>query len=81
LTRRGSLVVDPFMGSGSSAVAAVLEERRFAGSDINKSYVALAMKRVNQITQGADFYRPIEKPIYEPNGREAVAKRPSHFAG
>ena len=33
LTNRGQLVVDPYMGVGSSAVAAVMYGRRAAGAD------------------------------------------------
>jgi len=80
LTQRGDLVVDPFVGSGSSAVAAAIEERQFAGCDVNRSYVAMAAQRIKLLAKGTKIYRPIEQPIYEPNGREAVATRPSHFA-
>lgn len=45
-TYRGDLVLDPFMGSGSTAVAAVRSERRFVGFDTDESYVAAARTRV-----------------------------------
>lgn len=45
-TYRGDLVLDPFLGSGSTAVAAVRTGRRFAGYDIDPHYVALAARRV-----------------------------------
>jgi hypothetical protein len=78
LTRPGELVVDPFMGSGTSAVAAAVEGRRFAGCDVKRSYVKIAQRRTEQIGRGKINYRPIEKPIHEPNGNEAVAIRPPH---
>jgi adenine-specific DNA-methyltransferase len=74
------LVVDPFMGSGTSAVAAAIETRRFEGCDVKKSYVAIAVERIRLLNRGANIYRPIDKPIHVPNGNEAVATRPSHFA-
>ena len=40
------LVVDPFMGSGSTAVAAVRTDRRFVGFDTDGVYVAAARERV-----------------------------------
>jgi DNA modification methylase/SAM-dependent methyltransferase len=45
-TYRGDLVLDPFMGSGSTAVAAVRTERHFVGFDTDAAYVALAERRV-----------------------------------
>ena len=45
-TYRGDLVLDPFMGSGSTAVAAVRTERRFVGFDTDPAYVVLAGRRI-----------------------------------
>jgi site-specific DNA-methyltransferase (adenine-specific) len=45
-TYRGDLVLDPFMGSGSTAVAAAQSGRHFVGFDTDSSYVELARKRV-----------------------------------
>jgi site-specific DNA-methyltransferase (adenine-specific) len=45
-TYRGDLVLDPFLGSGSTAVAAVRTGRRYVGYDIDPRYVELAERRV-----------------------------------
>jgi DNA modification methylase len=45
-TYRGDLVLDPFMGSGSTAVAAVRTERHYLGFDTDATYVALAERRI-----------------------------------
>jgi len=45
-TYRGDLVLDPFMGSGSTLVAASLLDRRYVGFDLDDTYVALARERV-----------------------------------
>jgi site-specific DNA-methyltransferase (adenine-specific) len=42
----GALVVDPFLGSGTSAVAAHLEGRSFAGCDQSAEYVDIALGRL-----------------------------------
>jgi DNA modification methylase len=45
-TYRGDLVLDPFMGSGSTAVAALRTDRHFVGFDTDDAYVARALERV-----------------------------------
>lgn len=45
-TFEGDLVLDPFLGSGSAAVAAARTGRRFAGYDTDAGYVAAARARV-----------------------------------
>ena len=50
-TFEGDLVLDPFMGSGSTMVAAARLDRRYVGYDLDPDYVALARERV--ATEGA----------------------------
>jgi site-specific DNA-methyltransferase (adenine-specific) len=47
-TYRGDLVVDPFMGSGSTLVASARAGRRYAGYDLDPDYVAIARDRVHE---------------------------------
>ena len=60
-TYRGDLVLDPFMGSGSTAVAAVRTERHYVGFDTDESYVALAERRVAE-ERAAGRSAPTEWP-------------------
>jgi site-specific DNA-methyltransferase (adenine-specific) len=46
-TYRGDLILDPFMGSGSAAVAAVATGRHYVGFDTDPAYVALAEERIS----------------------------------
>src|SRR6266849_3825258 len=71
LTKPRGLVVDPFVGSGTSAVAAALEGRRFVGCDIKSAYVKISQRRLSELDRGEATYRPLERPIYKPSGREA----------
>ena len=45
-TYRGDLVLDPFLGSGTTAVAAARSGRHYVGYDLDASYVSLAEQRV-----------------------------------
>jgi site-specific DNA-methyltransferase (adenine-specific) len=47
-TYRGDLVLDPFAGSGTAAVAAVRAGRHYAGYDLDSSYIELAETRVEE---------------------------------
>lgn len=42
----GDLVFDPFLGSGTTGIAAVVEGRRFLGVEINPAYHAIAARRI-----------------------------------
>jgi len=73
LTNEGDLVVDPFMGVGTSLVAALMNRRRSAGADTVKSYVNIARKRIDKAHQGTLRVRPRNRPIYVPQGSITVA--------
>ena len=45
------VVYDPFMGSGTTAKAALLNGRQFVGSEISADYVAIANKRIEGLSQ------------------------------
>ncbi len=49
LTEEGDVVMDPFIGSGSTAVAASLNERVYIGFDISMEYCSYAQKRLSFI--------------------------------
>ncbi len=76
MTKPGDLVVDPFMGVGSTAVAAVLEGRRVAGAEMVSRYVSIAKKRISEAVAGTVKVRPIGKPIYVPPPTLAIVRRP-----
>jgi site-specific DNA-methyltransferase (adenine-specific) len=47
-TNEGDLIVDPFMGSGTTAIACMNTNRRFIGFEINKDYFEEANKRIDE---------------------------------
>lgn len=50
VTRQGELVLDIFLGSGTSLIAAERVGRAFRGLDVDPAYVDLAMTRWSQLT-------------------------------
>ncbi len=52
-TRKGAVVLDPFVGSGSTAVAALLEGRSFIGFEIHERYAEIARARIKRVLQTA----------------------------
>lgn len=55
-TYEDDLVLDPFLGSGSTVVAAATSGRRYAGYDLDKAYVKIAKRRL------ADALQPDPQP-------------------
>ena len=54
--RTGAMVLDPYMGSGSTGVACVTTGRRFTGCEINKHHFSTACRRLEtEQRQPADF--------------------------
>ena len=66
MTDEEDAVFDPFMGVGSSVVAALMHGRRAYGCDIVEEYVDIARQRVDQLYAGTLRVRPMGKPIYDP---------------
>lgn len=50
-TYRGDLVLDPFLGSGTTAVAAIRSGRHYVGYDLDETYIQLAEARVAEESQ------------------------------
>ena len=48
-------VLDPFMGSGTTAVACILENRNFLGFEINEDFIKLSRERVRSIKNAKTF--------------------------
>ena len=53
-TYRGDLVLDPFMGAGTTAMAAVRTGRYYVGFDTDADYVALAEQRIAEERERLD---------------------------
>lgn len=79
LTNEGDLVVDPYIGSGTTAVAALRRGRRAAGADIQERYLEIARDRLRQAKAGTLRVRPLNKPVYKPKQTSSVAQVPEEW--
>ena len=71
ITRRGATVLDPFMGSGTTGVAAARLGRRFVGIELEPTHFETACRRIDDAyRQGGLFVEP-----------RAVARQPDLLGG
>ena len=54
-TYEGEVVLDPFMGSGQTAIAAIKTGRLYIGYDIEEEYVKLAERRIKEYNKKLKF--------------------------
>jgi len=62
-TNEGMTVIDPFMGSGTTGVAAIQMGRKFIGIEREPKYFDIACKRIEQASRQVDMF--IEQPKQE----------------
>ena len=62
-TRKGEHILDPFMGSGTTGVAAVKLGRRFTGIEIDPGYFDIACRRIEAALKQPDFFIDPPKPM------------------
>ena len=65
-TNEKDWVFDPFLGSGTSVVAALKNGRKGAGAETNKKYIQITHDRIEQLKSGSLKTRPMHTPIYDP---------------
>ena len=66
MTNEGDWVFDPFLGTGTTIVAAIRHNRRGAGAETVDKYVDIARDRIKQEMAGILRTRPMHKPVYDP---------------
>jgi adenine-specific DNA-methyltransferase len=80
LTNENDLVIDPFLGSGTTAVASILLRRRTAGAELINDYFNIARKRIRLAWKGTIPRRPLTKPVYVPRPNTRLTIVPAEFA-
>ena len=85
MTDADDAVLDPYMGVGSSVVAALMHGRTAYGCDIVPEYVDIARERVRRLRAGKLRTRPMGKPVYDPalpnGGHSASTSRTLSMSG
>jgi len=76
MTEEGDLVFDPFMGVGTTAVAAILNNRVSAGAEIMGDYYDIAVDRIKKASTGELRTRPMDKEVYRPPKKSKLAINP-----
>jgi adenine-specific DNA-methyltransferase len=66
MTAPGDTVFDPYMGVGTSVIAAIKHGRVCLGCDLVPEYVDIAWERVHSFRVGELRTRPMGKPVYDP---------------
>jgi len=61
-TKEGDLVLDPFVGSGTTSVAALLLGRRSIGFEISSKYIAIAKNRLKKVADENQRVVPTSTP-------------------
>jgi len=54
-TKENDIILDPFIGSGATAVACILLNRRFIGFEIEEKYYKIALDRINKFMKSANL--------------------------
>lgn len=63
---KDDIILDPFMGSGTTAVSALKSNRKFVGYDISEEYINLANKRIQPYLNQIKFHFEPVKMEKEP---------------
>lgn len=66
LSNDGDVVLDPFMGVGSSLLASLIHGRRAIGVDRESLYVDITYQRINDLKDGKLKKREMGKPVFQP---------------
>ena len=66
MTNEGDWVLDPFLGTGTTVIAAIRHGRRGVGAETVPKYLQLARQRIRQEMEGTLRTRPMDRPVYDP---------------
>lgn len=80
LTNDEGIVYDPFAGVGSSIIAALMNNRKGYGTELNDKYVKIGLDRIKRLENDELVTRPISQEIYKPKKSDKVAQVPKEWS-
>ena len=66
MTDESDWVLDPFIGVGTTAVAALIHKRKVMGAEIEAEYLKIAKERIRKAENGTLRIRPKEREVFDP---------------
>jgi len=79
LTKKGDWILDPYSGVGSTLIAGLKNGRNTLGIEKYKRYISVGETRIKELKKGILKLREFGKPVFVPNSKMSVAKKPEHF--
>ena len=79
LTDREDIVYDPFAGVASSLIAALKNNRRAYGTELEQDYVDIGLERIRRLEEDTLLTRPVYQQIWIPRPTDKVAQIPEEW--
>jgi adenine-specific DNA-methyltransferase len=79
LTKEGDTVLDPFVGVGTTAIAAIKHQRNAVGIDRERAFLDIARARLKQLENGKLKLRRSGQAVAQPRSTERVAQIPEEW--
>ena len=70
LSNEGDWIFDPFLGVGTTAVAALIHNRRAIGAEIQDEYSEITKERIKSAEKGSLRIRPMNREVFDPDSKE-----------
>jgi adenine-specific DNA-methyltransferase len=67
MTKTSDWVLDPFVGTGTTIIAAIRHGRKAAGAEILDRYMKISRDRIEKEHAGLLKTRPMDKPVFDPH--------------
>lgn len=66
MSNGGDWILDPFLGSGTTAISALIHQRKAIGAEIFPDYIKIIKERIDLAKKGKLRIRPLERGVYDP---------------
>jgi adenine-specific DNA-methyltransferase len=67
MTNHNDWVMDPFLGSGTTAISALMHQRKVIGAELFPDYIKIIKERIDLAQRGELRVRPLERDVYDPD--------------